>query len=146
MVEMNEHCQVPIKVTAFVDKGIAELVALLNDIPNVSTFSSCEGRDGKNGEDAHVYFFYGQPYRTNWLTTTLFANKLAEILSHNESYDTDIAVEWTGDKDSPYISIKMRPKQIQRVVRILCDHMSEFSYDTLYKELHSSIECLDHWS
>lgn len=143
---IKEHHQTAVKVTTFVDSGMAELVTVLNDIPNVSTFSSCEGRTGKNGEDAHVYLFYGQPYRANWITTSLFANKLAEVLAHSGSYDTDIFIEWTGDKDSPYITIQMHPRQISAVVKILHDHMSEFSYDTLYKELHSSIKCLNHWS
>ena len=143
MDDKREHSQVPVKVTAFADKGIAQLVTVMNNIPDVSTFSSCEGRKGKSDEDAHIYLYYGQPFRTSWLRIAHFANKLAEVLARNGSYDTDIAVEWTGDKDSPYISIKMRPKQIHTVFKILCDHMSEFSYDTLCKELHSLMECPD---
>lgn len=146
MTDIKEHSQIAVKVTAFVDSGIAELVAMLNYIPRVSTFSSCEGGTGRNGEDAHVYLFYGQPYSTTWLITALFANKLAEVLAHNGSYDTNIAVEWTGDKDAPFISIELNPNEIEKVFKILSAHMNEFSYDTLYKELHNSIECLTHRS
>ncbi len=146
MVDIKEHSQTAVKVTAFVDSGIAKLVAMLNNIPNVSTYSSCEGRTGRNGENAHVYFFYGQPYRTNWLTTACFASKLAEALANSVSYDTDITVEWSGDKDAPFISIELPQKEIGEVVKILSAHMNEFSYGTLYKELHNSIECLAHRS
>lgn len=140
--DKEEHSQIAVKVTAFVDSGVAELVTILNDIPNVSTFSSCEGKVGRNGENAHVYLFYGRPYRTNWLLVACFANKLAAVLACNGSYNTDITLEWAGDKDAPFISITLPPKEIGKVVKTYCDHMSEFSCDTLYRELHSSIECL----
>jgi len=123
--------QVAVKVTAYVDKEIAELVSLLNDIPNVSTFSSCGGKLGKSAERAHIYFYYGEPYSTGWLESAQFANKLAMILAKNHSYDTDITLEWLGDKDSPFISIELHPKDISALVKILSDHMNEFSYDTL---------------
>lgn len=41
------HREVPVKVTAWVDEGIADLVTALNDLPGVETLDSCqEGPDG----------------------------------------------------------------------------------------------------
>ena len=124
------HKQVPVKVTAYVDEGIANLVVILNNIPQVSTFSSCEGRLGKHRDDAHIYFDYGIPNKQSWYSSGKFASKLAKVLSENGSYDTEIALEWTGDKETPYISIKIYPEQIAEVFKILLDHKNEFFYDT----------------
>jgi len=140
---MKEHKQIAVKVNAYVDEAIAELVGVLNDIQNVSTFSSCGGEEEEN---AHIYFFYGEPYKGSWLESAQFANKLAKILANNDSYDSEVSLEWNGDKDAPFISIELYPNEIKKVFKILFDHMNEFSYDTLCKELHSSIECRDHWS
>lgn len=133
---MRKHNQVIIKVNTFVDKGIAEVVSVLNQIDSVITFSSCEGRDGRNQEDAHVYFYYGYPFEPDYHKIVSFAAKLAKVLAANDSYDTDIALEWTGDKETPFISIRMPPEQIHTVAMILNDHMSEFPYDILDKEPH----------
>lgn len=40
------HREIPVKVNAFVDEGIAPLVVALNEFGGVVTVDSCEGRDG----------------------------------------------------------------------------------------------------
>ena len=41
------HREIPVKVTAWVDEGIADLVIALNEVPGVETLDSCqEGPDG----------------------------------------------------------------------------------------------------
>jgi hypothetical protein len=41
------HREIPVKVTAWVDEGIAPLVTALSDVPGVLTLDSCqEGQDG----------------------------------------------------------------------------------------------------
>lgn len=49
--------QIPVKITVYVDRGVADVVSALNDINGKSSFSSCEGI---NGEWAHIYFDCGQ--------------------------------------------------------------------------------------
>lgn len=47
-----KHVEVPIKVTVWVDEGIADLVCAMNEYADVLTIDSCEGYD----DGAHVYF------------------------------------------------------------------------------------------
>jgi len=83
MRRIGTHKQVAVKTTAFVDNGIAELVTILNSIPQVSTFSSCEGRLGKYKEDAHVYLYYGVPNKRTWYGMGKFTSRLAGLLGLN---------------------------------------------------------------
>jgi len=49
------HAEVPVKVTAYVDAGIAPLVAALNEFPNVLTLDSCE----ESRSDSRAYVCFG---------------------------------------------------------------------------------------
>ena len=51
------------KVNAPVDVGIAEIVSLLNSLPDLQTVDSCEGIPGR--KPAHVYFYYGDWQRVS---------------------------------------------------------------------------------
>jgi len=141
---MRKHNQVIIKVNTFVDKGIAEVVSILNQIDNVITFSSCEGKNSRNQENAHVYFYYGYPFKPDYHKMLSFAARLAKVLAANDSYDTDIALEWIGDKETPFISISMPSEQIHSVAMILNDHMNEFLCGILDKEPHHLREHQSH--
>lgn len=55
---MEAHAQVPVKVNAMVDEGIAQLVEALSAVPGLVTLESCQGG---NGRDAYVIFRLG-----NW--------------------------------------------------------------------------------
>lgn len=55
-----KHEQVIIMVKIEVDKGVADLVKLLNDIDGVYTHASCQGTIGEGGPN---------PYRTQVLTS-----------------------------------------------------------------------------
>ena len=50
---MARHKELPVKVNAFVDEGIADLVRALSDVPSLVTMESCQGGDG---QDAYVFF------------------------------------------------------------------------------------------
>jgi hypothetical protein len=57
-VEANvTHEQVWVKVNAQVDRGVAEVVAVLNRVRGLQTVASCEGIAGE--KPAYVYFNYG---------------------------------------------------------------------------------------
>lgn len=117
MIRRQPHRQIPVKVTAFVDEGIAPVVQALNTIDGVSTFSSCQGIQGR--EYAHVYFDFGQHSRNHWFRLAKLANKLAGTLSANGVYDADVCLEWTGDKENPFISIEFEPQHIAQIARVL---------------------------
>ena len=117
------HKQVPVRVTAFVDEGIAPIIQILNDIDGICTFSSCEGIKGK--ECAHVYFDFGQYLPNHSLRLAKLATKLAKILSANGLYDVDVLLEWTGDKDNPFIAIEFESQYIKQIAKALSDHKKE---------------------
>ena len=50
---MPRHKEVPVKVNAFVDEGIADLVQALSEMPGLVTMESCQGGDG---HDAYVFY------------------------------------------------------------------------------------------
>lgn len=122
---MKVHKQVPVKVTVFVDEGVAEVVKALNDIDGISTFSSCEGIIGK--EYAHVYFDFGKYSPNRWQGLARLSAKIAKILSANEIYDASVSLEWTGDKDTPFIAIEFEPQQSLQIVKILAEHKRELT-------------------
>lgn len=130
MNKYRNHKIVAVKATSFVDSGIAQLVTILNEIPNVSTFSSCEGRIRRKTDDAHVYMSYGETRKQTWYSMGKFASKLAKILGQNGSYDTEVSLEWIGDKEIPFISLKIHPRNIAKATKIINDHKSELIYDT----------------
>ena len=84
------HEEVPVKVNAFVDRGVAPLVAALNEVEGIVTLDSCEG--GVRG--AYVFFVC-----TDHLIE--LAHDLAATLRRLGSPLFSVAVEWEGSNDSP---------------------------------------------
>jgi hypothetical protein len=122
------HRQVPVKVTVFVDEGVVEVVRALNEIEGITTFSSCEGIVDK--EYAHVYFDSGKHSRKGWQGLARLSAKIAKILSADGIYDASVCLEWSGDKDSPFVAIDFAPQQSAQIARILVDHKSELACGT----------------
>jgi hypothetical protein len=54
---VERHEQVWIKVNAPVDRGIAQIVSILNRLDGLRTLDSCEGIPSQT--PAHIYFNYG---------------------------------------------------------------------------------------
>jgi hypothetical protein len=133
MNKHQRHKQVPVKVMAYVDKGIKELVEALNSFDKVSTFESCQGGKGKS---AFVYMDYG--IQGSFKEVSAFAHRLATILANiakqgtgispEPIYDIHIAVEWWGDKEHPFISIEMPSDSIEKVTNIFYDVRKAYSY------------------
>jgi hypothetical protein len=55
LIRKKSHNQICIKVNAFVDEGIGELVTVLNKIEGLQTIQSCQD----NEEFGYVFFEYG---------------------------------------------------------------------------------------
>lgn len=125
MERQKRHLQVPIRVTALIDQGIAEVVKALNEIDGVITFSSCEGRHGE--EYAHVYFDYPQVSPRHWLKSARLAHALARCLARAKIYDSVVSLEWSEDKERPFIALEFESDNSQRIATALIDHKSEFS-------------------
>jgi hypothetical protein len=131
MNSLQPHKQVPCKVTRYVDEGIKELVELLNTFDNVSTIESCQG-DQESGEDAFVDIQYGRMSGNGYKASAAFAKKLKKALIEDK-FDPSIptvSLEWLGSHTVPDVVIKIPPKEIKTVVRLLSEKRSVFSHDT----------------
>lgn len=53
-MNLDAHAQVPVKVNAYVDEGVADLVAALATVPGLVTVDSCQGRPDRH--EAWVMF------------------------------------------------------------------------------------------
>ncbi len=108
------HRQVPIKVNALVDEGIAPLVTALSRLAPVLTLDSCQGGDGA---PAYVYFGYSGP-EENELT---FFYRLAKAIAgqpHREPFFT-LNLEWRSGNQRPLASLQCPPEAIAHLARAL---------------------------
>ena len=149
MASLQPHKQVPCKVTAYVDEEIKELVELLNMFDELSTFESCQGRQGRL---AFVYMNYGDcdiSYDDSIKLEQMahFVNRLAASFAHytKDAIDgggnwANISIEWQGDKRFPFISIEMPPCYIKEITRLLYLFLAEYKNGKLGKQLsHSTV-------
>lgn len=105
------HPEIPVKVTAWVDEGVAPLVAALNQFDDVMTIDSCQG-DGDKG--AYVLFrcLSGSPLD--------FAAGLAAALSpHERAADYLLRAEWRPGTDEPVFELACPPDQVETVARLV---------------------------
>jgi hypothetical protein len=92
---MSNHREVLVKVNAWVDEGIADLVSALSEIEGLITLESCQGDAGTR--DAFVIFRYGDWQKCGEL---LFGRMLprispdlrAYVSLRLEAHDTDTAL------------------------------------------------------
>jgi hypothetical protein len=99
---MTQHNQVQVKVNAWVDEGIADLVAALSDIEGLVTLESCQG--GETAGDAFVYFRLG-----GWQQSGEFLfEKLLAVLPPDLKAVTSLRLS-AYDADVPLASITIEP-------------------------------------
>jgi len=148
----SQHRQVPCKVTAYVDKGIKNLVELLNTFDGISTFESCEGGEGKL---AFVYMSYGDEDKSyedgrRFVQLSHFVNKLATFMGkHTESqitggYRINVSIEWQGNKRFPFISIEMPNYCIPEATHLLSLFHGQYRNGKSGKQLSHLIQKDEH--
>lgn len=94
---VSGHHEVPIKVTAWVDEGIAPLVQALNELPNVMTLDSCQGDPGQRPASV---FFHVRSHNG------AFAERLAAALvPFADRCDYTLTVEWRAGADGPTLRL-----------------------------------------
>jgi hypothetical protein len=98
------HREIPVKVTAWVDEGVAPLVVALNEFDQVLTVGSCEGDPDKG---AYVLFcFQGDTEQA-----TDFAAELGEALSgHDVPYL--LRAEWRAGSSEPLLALTCPPDSV----------------------------------
>jgi len=100
------HKETLVKVNAWVDEGVCDLVSALNELPNVETLDSCEDDAGS----ARVYFrFRGTPWEN-----LKRVHELAVSLENEDRVGCqyDISVEYRGDCN-PIVRIATAPANVK---------------------------------
>jgi hypothetical protein len=106
------HVEVPVKVNAWVDEGIAELVEALNDLPAVMTTNSCEG----SGEFSHVNFSYRG-------SLSQFSNFMRTLSIGLSAPLTDggyrLKIEWVAGGERPLGALIARREVVQSLAKAI---------------------------
>ena len=103
---MRSHHEIPVKVTAWVDEGVAPLVVALNDFDRVLTVGSCEGDEATG---AYVLFrFVGDRQEA-----TDFAAGLGEALSPHQ-FPYLLQAEWRPGEDEPLLALSVLESRCRR--------------------------------
>ena len=101
------HQEIHLQVNAWVDEGIAPLVAALNRFERIVTVDSCQGDES---QPAYVYF----KEHPDSSGLALFVQDLAEILRDCDlRCDYTLRVEWLGEDLEPMAQILALPSSIQ---------------------------------
>jgi hypothetical protein len=107
----SAHREVPVKVTAWVDEGVAPLVAALNEFRDVMTLDSCE-HDPDRGAYVLFYSRHAEPLR--------FVAELAASLSpYARAADYSLRIEWRAGTDEPLLELACPPDQVEPLAQLL---------------------------
>ena len=119
------HSEVPIKVNAWVDAGVAPLIVALNKFENIQTLDSCQGEENTS---PYVYFVH----REGAQQTTAFVHRVAALLASrlDSCCDYSLRLEWKGSAERPLAEIIARREYVGILADALvgiatsCDHTS----------------------
>lgn len=105
-MRLTTHPTVPIKVTAWVDEGIAPLVLALNELADVMTLDSCQGDDGRG---AYVLF------RWQGENVAEFISTLGNALSNQDKLDYLLRAEWRTGSAEPLLELACPAEQVPQL-------------------------------
>lgn len=110
---MRPHQESPVKVTAWVDEGVAPLVIALNEFDDVMTLDSCQG----NGcAPAYVMFCY----RQDASAAAASVAALAALLSGGTpDLEYALSAEWRPGAEEPLLRLSCPPSAVDRVAELL---------------------------
>lgn len=133
------HTEKTVKVNAFVDHGIAEIIIALNQITDLRTIESCQGY---GDEHAYVLFSYG-----GWNTLGCLLHDLYNVLQKHHAGNFSLSVHmW--NLESPVAELRFDLNAIgklsEEIELFATLHNSPCSCDRECKELHSLKECPIH--
>jgi hypothetical protein len=108
---MSAHTEVPVKVTAWVDEGVAPLVVALNEIAGVMTLDSCQ--EGPEG-GAYVLF------RSRGGDSVALATDLTTLLSpHHGEVRYLLRAEWRPGAGEPLLELACPSDQVACLAMLL---------------------------
>jgi hypothetical protein len=132
------HEEVPVRVTAYADRGVSRLVEVLNRFDGLWSSSSCEG---DNINPAQIQLRYGVQ-QGDYRPVCAVANKLAlavadELDSRNgvrwADFNVCVAVQWCGNLRWPFISVELPHKHIGLATSAFSAVRRRFSHDICSK-------------
>jgi hypothetical protein len=132
------HSEIPVKVNAWVDQGIAPLVEALSTWDNVVTLDSCEA-----GPSALAYVqFTAEPTTALVAVATSFADSLSKM----ETCPAVLTVEWAYGGDVPLGKLTCPADHVHRLSAHLvsCARKSASSGDTARTDTRNSRVRLTH--
>lgn len=112
---LDVHEQTRIKVNAFVDCGVAPLVEALNEVPEIMTCSSCEGR---NNEDAWVAFIVGESLKELADYVEQLSARLGEVSAASE-LSFRLTIEWYAGGNTPSAYLRVPRQHVKRMAEIV---------------------------
>jgi hypothetical protein len=109
----RDHEEIPVKVTAWIDRGVAPVVEALNAFGHVLTVDSCECDER---QAASVLF----RVRGNADDATGFASRLASTLNGRSS-DVSylLQAEWRPGEDEPLLALSCPPDQVPLLANLI---------------------------
>lgn len=110
------HAEVPIKVTAYVDAGVAPLVEVLNQFANVVTLDSCEG-----STDTATYVYFA--VRGDPVAGFTFVQQLSASLGSrlHSCCDYTVQLEWGAGAEQPLARITTQPGYVKTLTNALAE-------------------------
>ena len=106
------HTEIPIKVNAWVDQGIAPLVNALNLSDEIITLDSCEGADNTR---AHVYFSCYRGADALLDVVRELAKGLSDRLDGDDGYC--FRIEWAAGSREPIAALLVSRNHITTVAQ-----------------------------
>lgn len=103
---MAAHAEIPVKVNAWVDEGVAPLVEALSEFENVWTAASCENDRSNMNLGAYVMFSYEGGGRR----AASFAAELAAAL--DESIPYVMQADWRAGNRDPLLTLSCPPDRV----------------------------------
>jgi hypothetical protein len=131
---MQQHQEIPIKVNAWVDEGIAPLVTALNKFDDLMTMCSCEDDDGRG----YVMFACRGDSHSN----ALFAAEITrELRDTAQDLQYSLVLNWeSGSEDDPVLTLSCPRNLIPLLARAVSAvaHKRASGSDTTDTEPRSS--------
>lgn len=132
-----KHQEIPIKVNAWVDRGVAPLVEAMNCFKTIWTTDSCQG----NGQFARVHFAFCGSNDEFAAFIEMLSRGLGDRMESDGDYR--ITLEWTPGAERPLGAVFARQGIVQplsnaiRLIALSYDHKNRSQRDTNDRALRS---------
>ena len=121
------HVQVPVKINAWADSGIAPLVEALNEFPDLWTTSSCQG----HADVAYVYFAFRGTAKHFAAFVGQFSCALGKRIHGDKEYR--LTLEWTAGGEMPLGAIVARREVVPLLVTAIRQIAVNFVHKSPYR-------------